>query len=245
MINVKHTIRISGFLVCIFLGCFAIYYFFFGNQDREIVYLPYFGNPRSSSNLPNNRHRVPDFSFVNQQAEIITRDSLKGEIYVTDFFFTTCTGICPVMTDALQSLNRAYSNNPRIRILSHTVMPETDSVTVLRDYADKYHARAGKWDFVTGAKPSLYRMAREGYFLTEQKGDGGVDDFVHTQMFALVDREGYIRGYYDGTDEAEVKRMIKEVRQLDRQIEYTREFVPVPIINTAINKLRMHGCLKL
>lgn len=241
----KKGIKISGVFFLFFLAAFLVYYFFFGNQDREIVYLPYYGNPKLISGDPDTRHRIPDFSFINQSSQIITRDSLAGEIYVTDFFFTTCSGICPVMSNGLQRLNRAYSNNPRIRILSHTVMPETDSVEVLRDYADKLHARSGKWDFVTGVKRDLYRMAREGYFLTEDKGDGGEDDFVHTQMFALVDREGYIRGYYDGTDEAEVNRLIKEVRQLDRQIEYTREFVPVPIINTAINKLRMHGCLKL
>jgi protein SCO1/2 len=124
-------------------------------------------------------------------------------------------------------------------------MPEVDSVPVLRAYASRYHARAGKWDFVTGKKQDLYRLARQGYSLAQDEGDGGEEDFVHTQMLALVDPKGYIRGYYDGTDEAEIQRLIRDCRLLDRQFEYTKEFVPISIINTAINKLRMHGCLKI
>jgi protein SCO1/2 len=124
-------------------------------------------------------------------------------------------------------------------------MPETDKSEILKEYAQKYNAKPGKWEFVTGSKKELYRMAREQYFIVEDTGNGDEEDFIHTQMFVLVDRHKHIRGYYDGTDSMEVNKLIKDIKIVERENEYTKQFTSVKSVNLLINKLRLHGCLKI
>ena len=153
-------------------------------------------------------HKVGRFSFVDQYARAFTEKQVQGKIYVTDYFFTTCQSICPVMSKQMERVQSAFADEPGLLIVSHTVNPEYDSVPVLSDYAKSHGAIKDKWFFVTGDKKALYDLARKGYYLNTEVGDGGPNDFIHTQNFALVDGEGQIRGYYDGTDSAEVKRLI-------------------------------------
>ncbi len=229
----------------IFLFLFMLYYNFGGNQDREIIVLPTYGPVQVNPKGDTISHRVGAFSFVNQFGESINEKNFEGAVYVADFFFTTCQSICPIMSNALLKVQKAYSNNPRVKIISHTVMPETDSLEVLKAYSDKMKARKGKWEFVTGNKKDLYHMARNEYFIVEDKGNSDENDFIHTQMFALVDRNKQIRGYYDGTDSLDVERLIKEIKMVERENEYTRQFTQLKTVNLIINKLRLHGCLKI
>ena len=153
-------------------------------------------------------HKVGSFSFMDQYARAFTEKQVQGKIYVTDYFFTTCQSICPVMSKQMERVQSVFADEPRLLIVSHTVNPEFDSVPVLSDYAKAHGAIKDKWFFVTGDKKALYDLARKGYYLNTEVGDGGPNDFIHTQNFALVDGDGQIRGYYDGTDSAEVKRLI-------------------------------------
>ena len=168
-------------------------------------------------------HTVPPFRFTNQDNQTVTEVDFKGKIYVTDFFFTTCQGICPKMTKQMERVTQVFKNNPDVRFLSHTVMPETDSVPVLKAYALERAADPKQWQFVTGPKPALYFMARNGYFLTDTKGLGDIDDFVHTENFALVDKEKHLRGFYDGTDSTQVNRLIADINQLLKYYSYTEK----------------------
>ncbi|HEU4718992.1 MAG TPA: SCO family protein [Bacteroidia bacterium] len=159
-------------------------------------------------------HKVLDFSLTDQTGKTITRADFTKSITVVDFFFTTCQGICPRMNTQMQRVYQAYKGNPEVKFISHTVNPENDSVPVLAAYAQRFHADADQWHFVTGDKPQLYNLARKSYLISDTEGDGGKEDFVHSQMFSLVDKEGYIRGIYDGTDPEEVDRLITDIKVL-------------------------------
>lgn len=163
-------------------------------------------------------HKISDFEFINQNGETVTQEDFKDKIYVADFFFTTCPSICPIMTRNLQKVNEHFKDHPDVKILSHTVWPEVDTVAALKAYAEKHGASADKWVFVTGEKKELYRMARKFYFTLKpaevgEVGDGD-SDFIHTSNLVLVDRNKQIRGFYEGTDKAEVDRLIKDIEKL-------------------------------
>jgi protein SCO1 len=153
-------------------------------------------------------HTVPPFTFINQKGEKITEASVKGKVYVVDYFFTTCQSICPIMS---KQLTRVYNEHKDIMILSHTVDPETDNPQVLNEYASLHQADPKRWIFLTGSKSELYKQARIGYLLDAQEGNGGSEDFIHTQNFALIDKKGRIRGFYDGTDSSAVNDLITDI----------------------------------
>lgn len=155
---------------------------------------------------------IPEFSLVDHHGETINLEKLKGNIWVADFFFTSCAGICPRMTEQMTRVQEAFKNNPKVKLVSFTVDPETDSVWVLSMYAKGWGAIDGKWFFVTGEKKKIYDLARRGFKLTAEEGDGGPGDFIHSDRFVLIDADGRIRGYYSGTDPEEVDKLIKDVK---------------------------------
>lgn len=167
-------------------------------------------------------HKVRDFKLIDQEGKPVTQSRLDGKIYVTDFFFTTCRSICPVMSTQMQRVYERYKDNNDVMFLSHTVDPEHDSVPALAAFAQKHGARPERWLFVTGEKQELYDLARKSYFLDASEGNGGSEDFIHTPNFALIDKEKRIRGYYNGTDAADVGRLIIDVRLLLEEYEYRR-----------------------
>jgi len=192
--------------------------------------LPYLGEFMEEDSLGadgkhytiNKPHSIPAFSFTNQEGKIITEKDLSNKIYVTDFFFTTCQSICPVMSVNMQKMNKLFQDKPEVVFLSHTVDPETDSVPQLLEYARQHNADPNKWHFLTGDKKALYDMARHGYLVTATEGNGGPDDFIHTQNFVLVDKQKRIRGYYDGTDSLEVNKMVNDVKLLLAEYNYQK-----------------------
>ena len=152
-------------------------------------------------------HTIADFELINQNGEIITQKDYKGKIYIADFFFTRCTNICVAMAYNMNELQEYYENDNDIMFLSHSVTPVMDSVPVLKEYAINKGVIDGKWNVTTGAKKHIYDLARKSYFAVIEDGDGGEDDFIHTEQFVLIDKERRIRGYYDGTNKDDMQKL--------------------------------------
>jgi protein SCO1/2 len=159
-------------------------------------------------------HTTADFSFTNQNGKTITQKDYEGKIYVADFFFTTCGSICPIMTTNMIDVQKAFADNPKVMILSHTVTPEIDSVPVLKKYALEKGVIDSKWNLVTGDKKDIYRMARKSYLAVKLGKPEELYDMVHTENFVLVDAERRVRGFYDGTKKEEVKKLIEDIQWL-------------------------------
>ena len=159
-------------------------------------------------------HTIADFSFTNQNGKTITQKDYEGKIYVADFFFTTCVSICPKMTTNMVEVQKAFVNNPKVMLLSHTVMPEIDSVPVLKEYAIRNGVIDSKWNLVTGDKKAIYTMARKSYLAVKQGKPDQLYDMVHTENFVLVDTKKRVRGFYDGTKKEEIQRLIEDINWL-------------------------------
>ncbi|WP_339654890.1 SCO family protein [uncultured Maribacter sp.] len=159
-------------------------------------------------------HTVSDFKLINQNGNIITQEDYKDKIYVVDFFFTRCPSICPIMTDNMVKIQNEFSNNNDVMLLSLSVTPELDSISVLRKYANDKKAIDEKWNITTGDKRHIYELARKSYFAVVEQGDGGMQDFIHTPNFILVDKKRQIRGVYNGTDDEEINRLKDDLRIL-------------------------------
>jgi protein SCO1/2 len=164
-------------------------------------------------------HKVGDFKLVNQDGDSIFPATFEDKIYVTDFFFTTCMSICIPMTDNMKRLQDEYLDDDEVLFLSHTVTPEIDDVAQLRKHATKMGLVEGKWHMVTGDKKHIYELARKHYLASKTDGDGGPYDLVHTENFVLVDKEKRIRGFYDGTNPDEMKKLSKDIQILKRKYE--------------------------
>lgn len=158
-------------------------------------------------------HTVSDFRFTNQLGEKVNINSVKGKVYVADYIFTTCPGICKEMSDEMTHVYKAFENEPDFVILSHTSKPQEDSISVLMTYAKKYGVTDHhKWQMLTGTPKELYRMAASEYFIIDETDHD--ESFVHTELLALIDKKGHIRGYYDGTQTLEVNKLMKDIKYL-------------------------------
>ena len=162
-------------------------------------------------------HRIADFELINQNGKTVTHENFNGKIYVADFFFTTCPTICISMTDNLLKVQKEIQNNPNILLISHSVTPKIDSVTQLKKYAIEKGVNDKKWHLVTGDKKEIYKLARKSYLAVKDEGDGGPFDMIHTENFILVDPDKRIRGFYDGTDSKEIKRLLLEIKILSSE----------------------------
>lgn len=207
---------INGLLISVALVLVIGGYYTF-NHGAKVRTLPYFepietGAAGRTDSV--GRHLVLDFSLTDQTGKTVTRADFANSITVVDFFFARCKGICPRMNSQMERVYKNFKGNKDVLFLSHTVNPENDSVPVLAEYAQRFHADPAQWHFVTGDKPQLYNLARKSYLISDTNGDGGKEDFVHSQNFALVDKEGHIRGVYDGTDSTEVNRLMVEMNVL-------------------------------
>jgi protein SCO1/2 len=198
----------------------SIAYFMLDKPKTLKVYNPIDLNPalvdQSVRNI-DKFHRVGSFSLTDQDGNNVTEHNFENKIYVTDFFFVTCPTICPKMTTQMNRVYEEFKDNTTISFLSHTVMPEADSVPVLNKYAKELGVSSDKWKFVTGDKKQLYNLARKTYFAAITEGDGGGDDFIHTENFVLVDKEKKLRGFYDGTSKKDVDRLIVDIYTLIKE----------------------------
>ena len=162
---------------------------------------------------------VQPFKFTRQDSTQVTQKEIAGRVYVAEYFFTTCKGICPKMNKNMKEIYDRFKTDSSFMIISHTVNPDTDSLPVLQHYADSLGANPANWWFVTGSKEELYKSARESYLLDDPKNSTkNIDEqFLHTQFFALVDRQGRVRGIYDGIKKEEVTEMVQDIEKLIRE----------------------------
>ena len=158
-------------------------------------------------------HKISDFILTNQNGKEITQADYKDKIYVADFFFTTCQDICPVMTKNMYELQEELKNDNEILLLSHTVIPEFDTVKRLKEYAIENNVDDSKWNLVTGDKKQIYELARKSYLAVEDSNFNEFD-MIHTENFMLIDKEKQIRGFYDGTNSEEINRLLKDIEIL-------------------------------
>jgi len=186
-------------------------------EERLPIYQPDMVNAElvdSSKQYVRKYHKIADFNLTNQNGETITEEFYKDKIYIADFFFTTCLTICPVMTDHMVEIQEKIKDDKEVFLLSHTVFPVSDSVPVLKEYAEEKGVIDEKWNLVTGDKKEIYDLARKSYLATKSQGDAGPYDMIHTENFILVDKKSQIRGFYDGTDPEAIETLMKDLKIL-------------------------------
>jgi protein SCO1/2 len=176
-----------------------------------LVVIPGFSKPRFPP-----IGTVQSFSFTNQDGKTITDKDIEGKVVAVEYFFTTCTGICPRLNNNMRRVYNEFKNEDGFLILSHTCDPETDSVARLKKYSDSLHVNTNRWEFLTGRKDSLYYMARESYKIDDPANNPQKieDDFLHTQFIALVNKDGEVTKIYDGLKQSELREMSKEIKRL-------------------------------
>ena len=195
--------------IIIFLNCC---------NNLSVTKLPYFISPDFTPNWINyyskndSLHKIEDFSFINQNNKIIDNSYIKNKIVVSNFFFTTCPSICSNMTSNLKILQEKFNHTEEVIILSHSVTPWIDSVTKLKSYEKLYNINSKTWHLLTGDKNKIYNLARKSYFAEEELGlNKSSNEFLHTEMVFLIDKNSHIRGIYNGTIKLEIKRLLEDI----------------------------------
>lgn len=189
-------------------------------KSSRVDTLPYYNEATFTPNwlLPTENkgfHKIPSFSLTNQEGETITGATFDDKIYVADFFFTSCPGICPKMTENMTLVQEAFKNDDDVLLLSHSVTPETDSIPTLKNYAKAKGVLSNKWHLVTGDRKQIYDLGRYAYFVEEDLGkEKTEDDFLHTENFVLVDKNKHIRGIYNGLNKTSVQQLIADIKTL-------------------------------
>lgn len=209
MLHYKQFTKISSSLLILsvlFSAC---------NQPAEKP-LPVYGE-REVINGDTIYHTIAPFQFVNQDSALVNNDTFRGKIYISDFFFTSCRTICPIMKTQMLRVYDSLKNDADVLILSHTIDPEYDTVALLHDFAERLGVSSNKWHFVTGAQDSIYKIAQTSYFATAMEDSSEPDGFIHSGAFLLIDKQQRIRGNYDGTVEESVNQLIRDVRKLQRE----------------------------
>lgn len=182
-------------------------------------HLPYYGTPDFTPKweMPNDKtfHQIRPFKLINQENQTFTEKNIDGKICVADFFFTTCPGICPKMTKSMADIQKEFNDDEEIMLLSHSVTPDKDSVSVLKQYAQDKNVNFKRWKLLTGDKKEIYDLGRKYYFVEEDEGiKKGNDVFLHTENFILIDKQRHIRGIYNGLDPNSIKNLIRDIKIL-------------------------------
>ncbi len=219
--NKKFTI----FFICLLLVIFFSIYSLIYRKNLPII-TPRDVNPELVDTLVQHighKHKIAPFSFVNQNGKVITNKDYEGKIYVADFFFTTCQTICPKMTRNMVWLQDKIKDNPKVKLLSHSVFPNEDTVEVLKKYALEQGVNDSKWNLVTGNQKDIYKIARQSYLVVKTGKPEELYDMVHTENFVLVDQKGRIRGFYNGLNIDKEVDGEQNLMQLLEDIEYLSE----------------------
>ena len=199
----------------IFLICSIVFYFGC-TQKKSSVLLPIYGEKKIISG-DTIYHQIASFNLTNQIGQVVNQNTTKNKIYIANFFFATCQSICPMMSNQLQEVQKAFLADDSVLILSHSVNPLHDTVAVLSNYADTYGAKTNKWHLLTGNKKQIYDLAKTSYLVNAFEDDGSPEGFLHSELFLLIDKKARIRGMYDGTNTAEVKKLIEDVKLLKQE----------------------------
>ena len=213
-----------AFLVILGVGIGVAMMVLKGEQEKRTlpIYNPTDVNPDlvdASIQDKGSNHHISDFYLQNQDGNWVTKKDFDGQILVVNYFFTTCPGICPAMNAKLMKVDEAYKSSCKVSLLSHTVWPEVDSVSVLKEYEGRYQASTKTWHFLTGDKKHLYELARKSYLVCPDVSDpnythGSEADFIHSEIVVLVDTKGRIRGRYDGTSDIQIENLIEDIQVL-------------------------------
>lgn len=197
-----------------------------GSSDKasRVEVLPFYNSPdftprwiSEGSDSLKEFHQIRPFNLVNQSGAQLTEKDFEGKIYVADFFFTSCPGICPKMTKNMLLLQEAFQDDDEVLLISHSVTPESDSVPILRGYADMNDVQDGKWHLVTGERSEIYDLGRNEYFVEENMGvEKSDNDFLHTENFVLVDKDRHIRGIFNGLNKGEINQLIADIKTLKK-----------------------------
>lgn len=204
----KHIIIIGCILVAFVL---FVIYVYLPAADKADATTKMDQSLWPSENLRDPVKEIPAFSFTDQNNKTITNDDVKGKVYVADFFYTTCQAACPMMSTQLTKVQKDFMDNKNFRILSFALDP-TDSLEEIRSFAKKYQADDEVWHFLRGNTHKIYALGEEGFMQIVKDGDNNFQG--HTQKLTLVDRDGMIRGFYLGTDSAEVSNLINDIHYL-------------------------------
>ena len=194
-------------------------------ETSRVEYLPYYNDESFTAHwlTPNSKeeeafHKIPDFNLTNQLGEKVSRKTFEDKIYVTDFFFVSCPGICPKMTKNMFKVQEEFKNDSGISFLSHSVTPSIDSVSVLNAYAKNNGVIDNKWHLVTGDRDEIYNLARDQYFVENDLGvPKDINDFLHTENFLLIDKKKHIRGIYNGLNRASIAQLIIDIKALQKE----------------------------
>lgn len=192
-------ILIASIILCSAIAC----------QEKPTGKLPYIGGS-DVVNGDTMHYQIPDFTFINQDGQVVNNESYRNKIYVADFFFIGCPSICPKVRQQMLRIHDKYLNDDRLELISHTLDPKRDTVEALAKYADKLEVKSSKWDFVTGEKDSIYGL-NEKYFIVAYEDDeapGGID---HSGKIILVDQNRHVRGFAEGTDPESVTKFLKTI----------------------------------
>lgn len=205
--------------------------FAFACREKQQSKLPYFNTPDFTPQFVSNdavvktiTHTIPAFSFIDQDGKTITDKTVAGKIYVADFFFTRCNSICPRMTENMQLVAQKFAGDTSVLLLSHSVTPDTDSISTLKQYAEKHAITGPTWHLLTGDKAAIYTIARQGYFADERLGySKDTTEFLHSENVILVDATGRIRGIYNGTLPFEMENLCKHIEILKSESQKYRQ----------------------
>jgi protein SCO1 len=195
----------------------------------RVAHLPYYNEASFTPHwiTPNTDeekafHKIPDFKLVNQLGDTVTQKTFDDKIYITDFFFTSCPGICPQMSQSMLKLQEEFKNDDSVAFLSHSVTPSIDSVSVLKTYADKLGVISNKWHLVTGDKTEIYNLGRNEYFVENDLGiPKDINDFLHSENFLLIDKNKHIRGIYNGLNRASMAQLVIDIKTLMQEESQT------------------------
>ena len=221
--------RVVIFLGITIIAIVATFFVAFNDFEKEALPIlsPRDINPELVDSSLHNRgigtegiyNQISSFNLVDQHGLEGSENVIENKVVIVDFFFVSCGSICPIMTKNLKRVHDFYKKNHNVLILSHTVWPEMDSVSVLNNYANEHDANYETWRFLTGEKKELYRLARKDYMVVPAINDpnyqhGSEADFIHTENVVLIDKKKRIRGYYDGTDENAMKKLVSDIWKL-------------------------------
>jgi protein SCO1 len=201
------NISILLFLAALSIGC----------MNNSVKKLPILGRHEfieTDTGTDTVYHKIKPFSFVDQDSSVINNETFSGKIYVADFFFTSCPSICPIMKAQMLRVYNNFNTNDKVLLLSHTIDPEYDNVSLLHSYANKLDVKSSKWHFVTGDKSTIYDMAQTSYYVATRENEKAPGGYEHSGAFILVDNQRRIRGVYDGTKVEAVDKLIKDISTL-------------------------------
>lgn len=195
-------------------------------KESRVDVLPFYNSPEftprwldENKNDMTDFHRIPEFELLNQFGNTVSEETVDGKIFVADFFFATCPGICPKMAGNMSVVQKAFEKDDQVLLLSHSVTPEQDSVSALKAYGERNGCRPGKWHLLTGEREQIYALGREAYFVEEDMGlKKSKDDFLHSENFLLVDHNRRLRGIYNGLNSTDVQQLIADIHTLKKEM---------------------------